>query len=80
MRPPRSGGFRGGREGGRGHGGGRGGRGFGGGRGGRGFGVGRGGGGFRDDGPPSEVVGLCFLRFAHSSTFHSSAADITGRS
>ncbi|OAY44368.1 hypothetical protein MANES_08G144000v8 [Manihot esculenta] len=48
MRPPRGGGFRGGRDGGR---GGRGG--FGRGRG--GFGRG-GGGGFRDEGPPSEVV------------------------
>lgn len=50
MRPPRGagrgGGFRGGRDGGRGRGGG----GF---RGGRG-----GGGGFRDEGPPTEVVGL----------------------
>ena len=59
MRPPRGGGsfrgrgggFRGGRDGG--------GRGFGG-RGGGRFG-GRGGGGFRDEGPPSEVVGLFFL-------------------
>ncbi|CAI0384815.1 unnamed protein product [Linum tenue] len=51
MRPPRGGGgFRGGRDGGRGGGG----RGF---RGGRGGGGGRfGGGGFRDEGPPSEVV------------------------
>ncbi|KAJ4824193.1 hypothetical protein Tsubulata_044125 [Turnera subulata] len=51
MRPPRGGGFRGGRD------GGRGGR-FGGGRGGGGrFGGGGGrGGGFRDEGPPSEVV------------------------
>lgn len=54
MRPPRGGGgFRGGRDGGfGGRGGGRGGGGRGGGR----FG-GRGGGGFRDEGPPSEVVG-----------------------
>ncbi|XP_061943966.1 putative H/ACA ribonucleoprotein complex subunit 1-like protein 1 [Populus nigra] len=57
MRPPRGGGFRGGRDGGfrggrdGGFRGGRGGRG-GPGRGGRGFG----GGGFRDEGPPSEVV------------------------
>lgn len=57
MRPPRGGGrgggFRGGRDGGF-----RGGRdgGFRG-RGGGRFGGGRGGGGFRDEGPPSEVVG-----------------------
>ncbi|KAI9093557.1 hypothetical protein K1719_027090 [Acacia pycnantha] len=61
MRPPRGGGFRGGRDGGRGGGfrggrdGGRGG-GFRGGReGGRGRG-GRFGGGFRDEGPPAEVI------------------------
>ncbi|RZB47395.1 putative H/ACA ribonucleoprotein complex subunit 1-like protein 1 [Glycine soja] len=61
MRPPRGGGFRGGRDGGfRGgrDGGGRGRGGFG--RGGGGFGRGGGGfgrgGGFRDEGPPSEVV------------------------
>ena len=51
MRPPRGGGFRGGRDGGF-----RGGRdgGFRGGRGGRG-------GGFRDEGPPSEVIGVLFF-------------------
>ena len=57
MRPPRGGGrgggFRGGRDGG---GRGRGGGGF------RGGG-GRGGGGFRDEGPPTEVVGLLPLPF-----------------
>ncbi|RDX78173.1 putative H/ACA ribonucleoprotein complex subunit 1-like protein 1, partial [Mucuna pruriens] len=55
MRPPRGGGFRGGRDGG----GFRGGRDGGGFRGRGGFGRGgggRGGGGFRDEGPPSEVV------------------------
>ncbi|KAJ6291918.1 hypothetical protein OIU76_023919 [Salix suchowensis] len=58
MRPPRGGGFRGGRDGG--FRGGRGGRG-GSGRGGRGFG----GGGYRDEGPPSEVVEVS--SFLHAS-------------
>ncbi|KAG5224216.1 H/ACA ribonucleoprotein complex [Salix suchowensis] len=61
MRPPRGGGFRGGRDGG--FRGGRGGRG-GSGRGGRGFG----GGGYRDEGPPSEVVEV-------SSFLHASEGD-----
>ncbi|KAF9661037.1 hypothetical protein SADUNF_Sadunf19G0026300 [Salix dunnii] len=61
MRPPRGGGFRGGRDGG--FRGGRGGRG-GPGRGGRGFG----GGGYRDEGPPSEVVEV-------SSFLHASEGD-----
>lgn len=61
MRPPRGGGgFRGGRDGGFGGRGG-GGRGRGGGR----FG-GRGGFGFRDEGPPSEVVGS-YLPLLHKS-------------
>ncbi|KAL8147147.1 H/ACA ribonucleoprotein complex subunit 1-like protein 2 [Apium graveolens] len=49
MRPPRGGGFRGGRDGGRGFGGGRG-------RGGGGRGFGGGGRGYQDEGPPAEVV------------------------
>ncbi|CAN1765281.1 Putative H/ACA ribonucleoprotein complex subunit 1-like protein 1 [Linum perenne] len=62
MRPPRGGGFRGGRDGGgRGFSRGGGGRGFGGGRGGGRFG---GGGGFRDEGPPSEVVEVS--KFVHA--------------
>lgn len=78
MRPPRGGGrgggFRGGRDGGfRGgrDGGGRGRGGFG--RGGGGFGRGGGGfgrgGGFRDEGPPSEVVGCFFFHFETSEAF-----------
>jgi hypothetical protein len=75
MRPPRGGGFRGGRDGGfRGgrDGGFRGGRdgGFRGGRDG-GFRGGRGGrgGGFRDEGPPSEVIGVLFYFPSLASLF-----------